>query len=106
VNVGIETVVVYEITVDTTYVVMFVKVNTKVRLYPPAYGIMVEVQVVTIMFIGPTAGAFAGTRTTSPARITHVMMMALIASCLFKSVLSSVGFDVGYNPEAPSIPIC
>ena len=105
-NVGIETVVVYENTVDTTYVVMFVKVNTKVRLYPPAYGIMVEVQVVTIMFIGPTAGAFAGTRTTSPARITHVMMMALIASCLFKSVLSSVGFDVGYNPEAPSIPIC
>jgi len=84
---------------------MFAKVNTKVRLYGPPNGIMVEVQVVTITSIGPSAGAFAGTRTTSPARITHVMTMALIASCLFKSVLSSVGFDVGYNPEAPSIPI-
>ena len=88
VNVGMECVVVYDVIVNTTYVVMFVKMNTKVRLYPPAYGIRVDVQVVTVMSIGLTAGALAGVRVTSPARITQVMTTTLITSCLFKSVLS------------------
>jgi hypothetical protein len=88
VNDGWETVVVYVIDVDTTYVVMFAKVNVKVKLYPPAHGMRVVLQVVTITSIGLTAGAFAGTRTPSAAKVTQTITRTLITSCLFKSVPS------------------
>jgi hypothetical protein len=73
-------------TVDVMVVVMFEKVSVKARVFT-WYGVTVTV-VVTIATIGFSAGAFAGTRTTSPARITQVITRALITSCLFKSVLS------------------
>jgi len=52
------------------------------------FGMRPLTVVMTVTSIGLTAGAFAGTRTTSPARITQVITKTLITSCLFKSVLS------------------
>ena len=72
-------------TVDTTDVVMFEKVNVKVKL-PSAPPKTVVDQVVTVTSIGFVAGAFAGTRTTSAARVMHTITSALITFRLFKSV--------------------
>jgi len=74
--------------VDVIVVVTFEKVNVSVKFCGPNVGKVLTYQVVTVTSIGLTAGAFAGTRTPSAARVTQTITMALIASCLFKSVLS------------------
>jgi len=75
--------------VNTTPVVMFEKTNTtEVKFSVPCGTTKVVNQVVTVMFIGFTAGAFAGTRTPSTARVTQTITRSLIRSCLFKSVPS------------------
>ena len=73
-------------TVDVMVVVTFEKVSVNTMVFT-TYGVTVTVVVMTAA-IGAIAGAFAGTRIASPARITHVITRALITSCLFKSVLS------------------
>ena len=69
-------------------VVTFVKINVNVKFCGPNVGKVLTYQVVTVSAIGLTAGAFAGTRTPSAARVTQMITMALITSCLFKTVLS------------------
>jgi hypothetical protein len=73
-------------TVDVMVVVTFEKVNVKTKVFT-TYGVTLTV-VVMVASIGVTAGALAGRRIASPARITQVMTKTLIAACLFKSVLS------------------
>ena len=67
-------------------VVMFEKVKVKTKVFT-WYGVTVTV-VVTIAAIGFNAGALAGTRIASPAKITQVITRILTTSCLFKSVPS------------------
>ncbi len=67
-------------------VVTFEKVSVRTIVFT-TYGVTVTV-VVMVAAIGAIAGAFAGTRIVSPAKITHMITMTLITSCLFKSVLS------------------
>jgi hypothetical protein len=52
-----------------------------------AYVVDVAV-VVVVACAGPTAGTFLGTRTTSATRIMQTITRILIASCLFKTILS------------------
>jgi hypothetical protein len=75
----------YEVT--RVVVVTFEKVSVRTTVLT-WFGMRPLRVVVTVTSIGLTAGAFTGTRTASPARITHVITMTLITSCLFKSVLS------------------
>jgi len=59
-----------------------------VKFCGPNVGNILEVVMVTVTAIGLTAGAFAGMRTASAARVTQTITRTLITSCLFKSVLS------------------
>jgi hypothetical protein len=64
-------------------------VNVKVKFHGPNGQVEpVVTVVVTIPCIGFIAGAFAGRRIPSAARVTQTITRALIASCLFKSVPS------------------
>ena len=74
--------------VDVILVVTFEKVSVKVKLYEPNPAKVVVYQVVTVTPIGLTAGAFAGTRIPSAARVTQATTRTLITSCLLKSVPS------------------
>ena len=68
-----------------------VEVVVDVAVVVVAYIVDVAVVVVVEVVVacaGPTAGAFAGTRTTSAAMIMPAMTKILIASCLFKSIRS------------------
>jgi hypothetical protein len=69
-------------------VVMFEKVNVKVKFCEPYMFMVVVYQVVKITCIGFTAGVFAGTRTVSATSIMQAITTTLIPSCLFKSILS------------------
>jgi len=51
------------------------------------FGMRPVTVVMTVTSIGLTAGAFVGMRTASAARVTQMITMALITSCLFKCVL-------------------
>jgi len=89
VTVGAVTVVVAMYEVYVMLVVMFEKMNVKttcVVVVPEEY--VVTTVVVTGPCIGVIAGAIAGTRIPSAARVTQTITRALIASCLFKSVPS------------------
>jgi len=70
-------------------VVMFEKMNVRTTCTEvvPVTDVVVTV-VVTTPCIGFIAGAIAGTRIPSAARVTQRITRALIASCLFKSVPS------------------
>ena len=88
-TVGAVTVVVAMYEVYVMLVVMFEKMNVKttcVVVVPEEY--VVTTVVVTGPCIGVIAGAIAGTRIPSAARVTQTITRALIASCLFKSVPS------------------
>jgi hypothetical protein len=89
VKVAIYIVVVAVWLVDTTYVVMFEKVNAKVRFTGPIIVAVVAYQVVTITVIGFNAGALVGRRSTSPERIRQLMTIALTRFLSFMSVPST-----------------
>lgn len=74
-------------------VIMFEKMNVKVtytEAMVPNSDVVVTVvtMVVTGPCIGVIAGAIAGTRVPSAARVTQTTTRTLIASCLLKSVPS------------------
>jgi hypothetical protein len=74
-------VIMYEVVVPET--VVYVVVVPVMAIY------VVDVAVVVVVTCaGPTAGTFLGTRTTSATRIMHPVTRILIASCLFKTILS------------------
>jgi len=76
-------------------------VNVKVKFHQPYPTFVVVVTVVvTTPPIGFSAGAFAGRRIPSAARVTQTITRALIASCLFKSVPSLLG-DFGRSDARP-----
>jgi len=89
VTVGTVLVVVSMYDVYVIPVVMFEKMNVKTTC---AVVVPEEYVVVTVVVTGPCigfiAGAIAGTRIPSAARVTQTITRALIASCLFKSVPS------------------
>jgi len=89
VTVGTVLVVVPVYDVYVIPVVMFEKMNVRTTC---AVVVPEEYVVVTVVVTGPCigviAGAMAGTRIPSAARVTQTITMALIASCLFKSVPS------------------
>ena len=77
------------VVVDVLVTVMLLKVNVKVKFHQPyPTFLLVVTVVVTTPCIGFIAGAIAGTRIPSAARVTQMITRALIASCLFKSVPS------------------
>ena len=83
---------VYE--VDVLVIVMFSKVNVTVNVHGPnphielVTTVVIRGPVVVGPCIGFTAGAFAGIRIPSAARVTQTIIRALTTSCLFKSLPS------------------
>jgi hypothetical protein len=93
VTVGTVLVVVATYEVYVMLVVMLERMNVKTTCTEVVpVGTNAVVVVVTVVVTGPCigfiAGAIAGTRIPSAARVTQTMTRALIASCLFKSVPS------------------
>jgi hypothetical protein len=80
------------VAVPTVVVVRYVVEVAVVKLVDVAVVVVayvVDVAVVVVVACaGSTAGTFAGTRTTSATRIMQTITKILIASCLFKSILS------------------
>ena len=92
-TVGTVLVVVATYEVYVMLVVILEKMNVKTTCTEVVVPVTdVVVTVVTVVVTGPCigviAGAIAGTRIPSAARVTQTMTRALIASCLFKSVPS------------------
>jgi hypothetical protein len=93
VTVGTVLVVVPVYDVYVIPVVMFEKMNVKMTCTEVVVPVTdVVVTVVTVVVTGPCigviAGAIAGTRIPSAARVTQTITRTLIASCLLKSVPS------------------
>jgi hypothetical protein len=56
--------------------------------YVVSVAVMVVVVIAVLVSAGPIAGALTGTIITSAAKIMQAITRILIASCLFKTILS------------------
>jgi hypothetical protein len=75
---------------EVTRVVVVTFEKTKVRTTVLTwFGMRPVTVVMTVTAIGLTAGAFAGMRTASAARVTQTITRTLTKSCLLKSVPST-----------------
>jgi len=82
--VAVASVVVARYVVEVSVVVL-VDVAVVVVAYVVDVAVIVDVAVVVVV---ACAGAFLGTRTASATRIMQAITRNLIASCLFKTILS------------------
>ena len=74
-------------------IVMFVKVNMKVKVIVPCGTTKVQVVAVAVASIGLVAGACAGTRDardTTHTAITRATNAALTVDCLLKAALGII----------------
>ena len=86
--VAVASVVVARYVVEVSVVVL-VDVAVVVVAYVVDVAVIVDVAVVVVVACaGPSAGTFLGTRTASATRIMQAITRILIASCLFKTILS------------------
>lgn len=74
--------------VEVIVVVTFANVNVIVKVCGPKVGKVLVCEVITVIANGASAGACAGTRRPSMARVTQTTTIVLPMFCLFKTVLS------------------